>query len=274
MRACFVAAALLAACASQTSLPAAVRQSLNAHYAGRQVELRQSSYYGDLYDENELYLLTAYPFNQTYHIEDTRGAPIHPKNQVGIVPAGTSFTIERVEFPDVGALAKRMLTSPRYNPWIYLKPNEHTNPSLPRDRRAYILLLPRELDSASDVEEELARVLGSAGEVTAWLETRSPTVRAAIQHKDMVVGMTHEELIAAMGPPQTKIADLDAEGQRVDVAWYPEREAWLTNGVVRKIERARPATPTAPGPVRLEPPSDVASRKSATPAVAERAATE
>ena len=41
---------------------------------------------------------------------------------VGIVAAGTRFVIKNIEFPDAQAMTNRMLTTPRYNPWVYLEP--------------------------------------------------------------------------------------------------------------------------------------------------------
>src|SRR4051812_45589609 len=113
--------ALMAACASQTKLPEPARAAIADRHVHRIVELKRSYYYGDLYDENEKWLLSPYPFSDTYHIVDLDGAPIHPKVQRGIAPAGTKFLVEQVEFPDRWALAKRMLTTPRYNPWVYLR---------------------------------------------------------------------------------------------------------------------------------------------------------
>src|SRR5687767_14646550 len=69
----------LIGCASHTRLAEPTRAAISARHSGRTVELRQSMYYGDLYDENEKWLLSPYPFAETFHIVDTKGAPIHPK---------------------------------------------------------------------------------------------------------------------------------------------------------------------------------------------------
>ncbi len=228
------------ACASHTRLPEPIRAGISARYTGRTVELRQSMYYGDLYDENEKWLLSPYPFAETFHIVDTKGEPIHPQGQRGIIPAGTSFLVYRIEFPDVAAMATRMLTTPRYNPWIYLTAPEGSN--LPQGRKHFILLLPMDLDTESAVEQEIAELLGSMGEVQKWLEKRKPTVRVAIEHKDVIPGMTLDEVIAAMGEPQRWFTGGD--GLAVKVAWYPSKELWLEDGAVKEVKPARPAEPT------------------------------
>src|SRR6478735_2132162 len=109
--------ALAAACASQTKLPEPARAAIADRHVHRLVELKRSYYYGDLYDENEKWLLSPYPFNDTYHIVDLDGAPIHPKMQRGTLPAGTNRPLERAEFPHTFAISKRTLTTTRYNTW-------------------------------------------------------------------------------------------------------------------------------------------------------------
>jgi hypothetical protein len=217
-------------------------------------------HYGDLYDENEKWLLSPYPFADTFHIVDTKGAPIHPKGQRGIIPAGTSFLVYRVEFPDVAALAKRMFTTPRYNPWIYLKAPEGSG--LPEGRQYFILLLPMDQDREADVEAAIAELLAAKGEATTWLAERAPTVRVAIEHKDVIVGMTLQEVVAAVGPPQRWFT---GEGSIVPtVAWYPSRELWLERKVVKEIKPARPL-PTLPS---AAPPASTITSAEAAPAKA------
>src|SRR5688572_11300901 len=165
--------AVIMSCASHTRLAEPIRSAISARYSGRTIELRQSMYYGELYDENEKWLLSPYPFTETFHIVDTEGTPIHPKGQRGIIPAGTSFSVYRVEFPDVAAMASRMLTTPRYNPWIYLTAPEGS--SLPEERKYFILLLPMDLDTEDAVEKEINRLIAPKGEMEAWLGSRQPS---------------------------------------------------------------------------------------------------
>ncbi|MEE8410091.1 MAG: hypothetical protein V3T05_10820, partial [Myxococcota bacterium] len=94
----------LSACASQTRLAEPVRSAVAARHVGRTVELRQSCYYGELYDENEKWLLSPHAFADTSHIVDLDGVPIHPTGQRGVVAAGTRFIIRRGEFTDAQAM--------------------------------------------------------------------------------------------------------------------------------------------------------------------------
>jgi hypothetical protein len=246
-------AVALAACASQTNLPGPVRAAISERHSGRTVELRVSMYFGDLYDDNEKWLLSPYPFAETYFIVDTHGAPIHPGGQRGLFPAGARFVVQRVEFPDVPAMATRMLTTPRYNPWVYLTPAPGT--VAPEGRRAFILVLPPDLDTEAAAEAAVAAALAPEGEMKKWLESRRPTVRVAIEHKEVVPGMTLEELNASLGTPLRWFADTTSSGARARVAWYPSREVWLVDGAVvtevkpgRKLDSTVPPTGSAAAP--------------------------
>lgn len=235
---------LASACASQTRIPEPVRSAISARHAGRVVELRQSMYVGDLYDENELWLLSPHAFDQTSHIVDTKGVPIRPTGQRGIIPAGTAFVVDRVEFPDVAALARRMLTTPRYNTWVYLEPAPGT--LAPAGRKAFIVLLPMDLAEEAEVEAAIAKVLSPAGETKRWLESRKPTIRVAIEHKEILAGMSLDEVVASMGEPIRWFVETTG-GKRSSIAWYGAKEAWLFGDVVTSV---KPGRPVAPEPVQ------------------------
>jgi len=225
------------ACASQTKLPAEVRTAIDQRHHGHLAELRRSYYYGELYDENEKWLLSAYPFADTYHIVDTKGAPIHPKVQLGILPAGTKVVVDKVEFPDMWAMSKRMLTTPRYNTWVYVRgaPDE---PHMPKDAKPMVIVLPLDLDTETSVEEAINKELAPDGEVTKWLASMRPTARAAIENKDVVPGMNLQELSASQGDPPRWFVDR-ANAGTAQVAWYPKQEVWMINNQVTEVKTAR-----------------------------------
>ncbi len=236
----FIATSLLlsfSACASHIKEP--TRAAITARHKGRVVALRQSSYFGDLYDENQLWLLSPHPFAQTSHIVDTTGAPIYPRGQRGIIPMGTTFVVQRVEFPDARAMAGRMLTTPRYNTWVYLSAVPDT--PAPMDRKGLVLVLPLNLETEGEVEAAISELFTTPAKAQAWLAARRPTIRAAIEHKDIVEGMTEEELFASMGKPLRWFNDTTASGLLAEVAWYKTREAWLSDKVVLEARRGRPA---------------------------------
>ncbi|MEO0811780.1 MAG: hypothetical protein AAFY60_02875 [Myxococcota bacterium] len=160
-----------------------------------------------------------------------------------------TFRIDRIEFPDMAAMASRMLTTPRYNPWVYLSPVD--GPTL-GDRSAFVIVLPMDLETEAGVEQALAERFGNVDDVTSWLSKRAPTVQAAIKHKDANVGMTEDELRAAWGAPMLWFKENDHGGAKV--AWYRSREVWLVDGKVTEVRDARevapesqPATDETPG---------------------------
>ena len=68
---------LTSGCATHTSLPKETRHTIALEFHGATVELQQSLYFGDLYDENEMWLLSPYPFENTSHIVDHQLSLIH-----------------------------------------------------------------------------------------------------------------------------------------------------------------------------------------------------
>jgi hypothetical protein len=228
---------LLTACASTTQLSKKAQVAIEQRHIGRVVELRQSCFYGGLYDENEKWLLSPYAFNETYHSVDLHNQPIHPKHPKSMLPAGTRFAIIRIEFPDGKTRAMRMLTTPRDNPWVYLQ-GVSTEGTPVRKDKPFIIILPLGLDTEQQFETALNQLLGPEGSVIAWMEARKPTIRAAIETKTAVPGMSPEELFAALGNPLHLFND-NLDGLVTRVAWYPSQEIWLVGGKVTAVKPAR-----------------------------------
>ncbi|MBT6177465.1 MAG: hypothetical protein HOI23_09450 [Deltaproteobacteria bacterium] len=249
---CWILVALgcITGCASHTNIPSHVRMAIEDFHGGRVMELRQSCYYGDLYEDTGKWLLSPHAFESVHHIVDLDGKPIHPSGQRGIVPAGTRFLIEKIEFPDIYAMTTRMLSSPRYHTWVYLRALEKL-PLESEKRSHFVMLLPMDLQDREDVESNIAKLLAPEGDVSRWLKQRRPSVRVAIAHKDLKTGMTRDELVAARGEPHLWIAQQGSYGLEM-VAWYPSHEAWIRNGRIidvkpgRSIQKRKPRKPGSP----------------------------
>ncbi len=233
----------ISACASSQRLSANSVQALQMRHQGRVVELRHSCYYGDLYDDNDRWLLSPYPFAGTSHIVDLHGQPLHPLRQRGLLPAGSRFVVERLEFPSCWNLLSRMLVTPRFSPWVYLRLLDAPPPAADRPPPPFIWVLPDDLMDEMAAQEALEAALAPAGSMAPWLAQLRPTAQVAVRHKEMLLGMRQAELEAAMGPPQRHFADSLA-GKRVQVAWYTTAEAWLLDGAIVAIKPARLADPT------------------------------
>ncbi len=240
------------ACASHTKLPTHIRNAIAAHYKTDVVALAQSHYYGPLYDENSMWLLSPYDFANTTHIVGLDGVPIHPQHQQGIVPAGSRFEIIDIEFPDPAALSRRMLTTPRYNPWVILKPIDDSGEGTTwrRSPKPFVLVLPPDLDSEKQVHAAIARILVPPKKMDFWLQKRSPQVRSAIRHKTLLPGMRADEMIASRGLPIHWLRD-PGKGR---TAWFGEVEAQLINGEIAKVRKGRKnCTPTGGCTSKPEP---------------------
>ncbi len=238
------------ACAAPMALSPAQRDALVAHNQSAHLELKISCYYGDLYDDNEKWLLSPYPFAQTSHIVDLQNRDMHPKNERGVLPAGTAFVVERVEFPGVKTHLTRMLTSPRFNPWLYLRPAVPFGDT--RDQRPFVVVLPTEDSAPAALQATVDELLGPAGSVVPWLASLRPTVAVAIRHKDVVIGMNQAELIAAMGPPLRWLEEpANTHGPASRIAWYPSLEAWFQSDAVTRI--TPPRLPTELGGGQMPP---------------------
>lgn len=228
----------LLSCASQTRLPAPVRERIQSRHAESIVALKSSHYYGDFYGENEHWLLSPYAFKDTSDLVDTRGRPIYPRGERGVVPAGSVFRIKTIEFPDMRAMATRMLMTPRFNPWVILEP---LNNPLLESRRSTIVVLPRNIKSEEGVEKALKLRFGPEEEVHTWLKARNPRVRLAIKYKEIEPEMTQDELVASWGIPKRWIYE---DGRKV--AWYGSREVWLRHEKIVKDMPGRTLTGEAP----------------------------
>lgn len=213
-------------------------------YVGRTLALRQSHYFGELYDDNERLLASPYPFDALFHRVDLYGAPIHPGPAHGILPAGTEVTVEAVEFPGALAFLRRMPTAPTAHVWVRLQVGAQDATRVHgagAPKRPLVVVLEGPTDTPERLEGAMRELLGSPEEVAAWLDQLRPRVRAAVAHKQVVRGMAEAELTASQGEPWRWLREPHKDGQSAKVAWYPTHEAVLVQDVVVDVRRARPA---------------------------------
>ena len=136
-----------------------------------------------------------------------------------------------------------MLTSPRFNPWVYLRALANSDWELDHpDDKPLIVLLPRGLNNSAEIEQALNQYFAPKGQVEKWLSKRRPTVRSAIQNKKIVSGMSQDELIASKGLPRRWFSQV-SDNQKTMIAWYPDQEAWITNGRVLITKPGRKLPP-------------------------------
>lgn len=218
--------------------PPTEAELLTNSMVGKTFELRHSHFYGDLYDENEFMLLAPYPFREVFHLVDFDGNPIHPRNQRGVIPAGTKVKFREFREVDEWSSLNRMLTSPRYHTWLVVELID-THDLLPSEQEPFVILLSAGLEDVTVRKAAIERWLSPVGETSGWLGSLSERAQKAIAMKAPFPGMHKEELLAAMGPPQMWIAEQGPKGQRM-VAWYPHTEAWVSDKLVVSLHQQRP----------------------------------
>jgi hypothetical protein len=110
-----------------------------------------------------------------------------------------------------------------------------------------ILDYGRELPDMSpdDLKHDLSVVLDFSKQHSAavnWIDTLPPQVQQAIKDRRAIVGMDREMVLAAMGRPDKKVRERDAEGQETEDWIYglpPEKTTFVTflgDNVVRVRE--------------------------------------
>ena len=84
--------------------------------------------------------------------------------------------------------------------------------------------------SPEDVKQQLAAFLDFSKEQSAtvnWVETLPPELRQAIADKKAVVGMNHDMVLAALGHPDKKVRERDAQGE--------DTEDWIYGAPPAKV---------------------------------------
>jgi hypothetical protein len=219
-------------CGHGTTLAPDGRRIVAEQYIGHRFEVRHTSVIGDLYDDNERELISPYPFDEVFHQVDLLGAPMHPGHPRALVPAGTAVQIEAISYPGPTSWTRRMLATPRDAIWLQLRlVPEHADRE-PLARPPLILPIVAGPLSVAAFDRAVGRYLAPVGDVSRWMLGRKPAIAVAIAHKEVLVGMSQEEMETALGPPWRWCADQLPDGTELKVAWYPKNEVWLSHGQV------------------------------------------
>lgn len=215
---------------------------MRQQYVGKTFEVRHTSVIGDLYDDNEREFLSPYPFDEVFHQVDLMGLPMHPQSPRALVPAGTQVTVIAIDHPDGLSWIKRMLASPRDAIWLELTIVPEHPDRVPFARPPLVLPITGHQGSVAAFDASITRYLAPVGEVSTWLLGRKAAVKVAIAHKEVVLGMSRDELETAMGPPWRWFVDRLPDGTELKVAWYPKNEIWLQNELVVATRPSRLVT--------------------------------
>lgn len=188
----------LAACAPRVVIPDAERERVFRELTGDQRYLRVAVYAAPLYGDASRVLLSDQPLSELDLVQTTGGAPIAAPSSERIVPPGTPVRIRDVEFPTGWIIAKRVVMTPRYHPWVLL--------DLPGESRPGVIVLSQLAATFEDVRGELDRVL-SKDDPSSFFATLPQEHRDAILKKQLVEGMSIRAAEMAWGLPERKWID-------------------------------------------------------------------
>lgn len=198
-----VAAALLplAACAPRAVIPDAERERVGRELTGEQRWLRAAVYVAPLWGDHAKLLLSDQPLSELELVLSAGGEIVPPPPAERIVAPGTPVRILDVEFPTGWTIAKRVVMSPRYHPWVLLE--------VPGDARPHVIVLSQTAASFEDVRAELDRIL-TKDNPSSLLKSLPEEQRAAVMKKQLVEGMGARTVEMAWGLPERKKIDRPA----------------------------------------------------------------
>jgi hypothetical protein len=194
-RALLLAATLLplAACAPRAVIPDAERERVRRELSGERRWLRAAVYAGPLFGDTAKVLLSDQPLDELDLLQTASGDPIPPPPAERILPPGTAVRIAEVEFPTGWAIARRVVMSPRYHPWVLVE--------VPGDARPHVVVLSQAAASFEDVRGELDRIL-IRDDPSSALAALPEEQRAAVLRKALVEGMSPRAVELSWGLPE------------------------------------------------------------------------
>lgn len=212
MRALRASVALLAvaaaACAPRAVIPDAERDRVRRELTAEQRWLRCAAYAAPLWGDREKILLSDQPLDELDLVQTTGGEPIPPPPAAKVLPPGTAVRIQDVEFPTGWIIAKRVVMTPRYHPWVLVE--------VPGDARPHVVVLSQTVASYDEVRGELDRILTKDDPSSAF-SALPEEHRAAVLKKSLLEGMGPRAVELAWGLPERK--KIDRPAQTEEWAW-------------------------------------------------------
>ena len=217
-----------AGCLPRATVPDAERQRISRELDGQQRWLAVSLHAGPLYGDGSKLLVSPHPFRELELLQDVDGRVIEPPPAERVIPAGTPVRISRVELPTGWIIARRVVMTPRYHPWVFLE--------APGESQPLVLVLRQDAATYDDVRAELDAVL-TGTDPAPVIRALSAEQRAAMERKSVLEGMSPRAVEMAWGPPWKRILDVPA--RREEWVWPGEhRRVWFEDGrLVRWSER-------------------------------------
>jgi hypothetical protein len=232
MRRSLSALALLlaaAACTPRATVPDAERERASRELESQRRFVKVALWAGPFFGDTTKLLVSDSPFSELDLLQTSEGKTIAPPAPERVLLPGTPVRIEKVEFPTGWIIAKRVVMTPRYHPWVYLRVEGEARPA--------VAVLPQTLASSDDVKLELERILATNDPSAAFRALRDQD-RAAIARKQPVEGMDARALEMAWGYPEKKVIDRPAATE--EWSWAGgKRKAFFQDGKLVRWEAPR-----------------------------------
>ena len=193
--------ALLAACTPRAVIPDAERQKVQTEIGGQTRWLRVAAYVAPFWEDHSMILLSDEPLGDLDLVERPDGTPVPPPTAERILLPGTALRVREVEFATSWIIAKRVLMTPRYHPWVLLE--------VPGEERTPVLVLSQTAATFDDVRGEVERLL-TADDPTPLFAALPQEQRDAIAKKELVDGMPPRAVEMAWGLPERRRIDRPA----------------------------------------------------------------
>ncbi|WP_242344510.1 hypothetical protein [Anaeromyxobacter terrae] len=217
----------LAACAPHAAITDAERTRVHQELDGQQRYLRVAAYVAPFWGDRSKMLLTDQAPAELDVIETTGGTAIAPPTPERILPPGTAVRLREVEFPTGWLIARRVVMTPRYSPWVYVETAGETRP--------LVVVLPQTAANYADVRAEVEQIL-SVDDPSSFFRNLPQDQRAAILKKEPIEGMSPRALEMAWGLPEKKRIDRPAGTE--EWSWAGgKRRAFLQDDRLVRWER-------------------------------------
>jgi hypothetical protein len=218
-----------AGCFPRATVPDADRQRISSELEGQQRWLAVALHAGPFFGDGSKLLASPQPFRELELLQDVDGRVIQPPPAERVIAAGTAVRITRVELPTGWTIARRVVMTPRYHPWVYLEAAGQPEP--------LVLVLPQDAATFDAVRAELDSVL-TGTDPAPVLRALPVDQRLAIGRKAVLEGMSPRAVEMAWGQPWKRVLDVPAKKEE----WVfrgEHRRVWFEDGrLVRWSERA------------------------------------
>src|SRR5919204_1082798 len=112
---------IAAGCVPRASVPDVERQRAAREFEGGRRFSKVALWVGPFFGDNTKLLVSDSPFSELDLLETTEGKTIAPPRPQRVLLPGAHVRIEKVEFPTGLIIARRVVMTPRYHPWVYLR---------------------------------------------------------------------------------------------------------------------------------------------------------